>query len=254
MHRVQWLWLLPLLLAAAGCAAGPGGSFDSQLDREVREGLARADQPWWASGERTGNVMLVVEKILLDRRDQVSLEAAWRYVDENVVAGGGALARQNGVRIGVAAGGFRAALQAALQKSSKQEVQKAMITALSGTTGTILVGQDTYVDVLRYRSPLGETVLLQRAFVGASLVVEPTILPEDKVRVRLYPRFTTRNGRTIDLTEMAVEVVVKHGQPLVIGGLDRSSDEVGAALFAWGRERQQRRVVLTVTPYIQGAP
>jgi len=244
-----------VLLAVAGCVttSGERDRFESDLDRQVREGLARAELAPWA-GERTGNVTLVVEKILLDRSDRVDLEAAWRYADQNVVVRGGDLARRNGIRIGVATEAFRAAFQAALRKSSRQEIRKTMITCLSGTAGSIRVGEDTYIETLRYRSPLGDTVLLERTFVGASLVAVPTILPDDRVRVRLYPRFTTSRGRTIELADMATDVVVRHKQPLVIGGLDRSSQDAGFALFSWRREQDERRVVLTVTPYIQGAP
>jgi len=81
-----------------------------------------------------------------------------------------------------------------------------------------------------------------------------TVLPGDKVHVRLHPRFTTSDGRVLDLAEMTTEVVLRHGQPMVIAGLDQSSDDAGSALFSWGREREERKVVLTVTPYIQGLP
>lgn len=96
------------------------------------------------------------------------------------------------MRIGVAAGDFTGALSAALDRIRNRQVEKLSITVLSGRTGMIGVGQDTYVDVLHYWSPRGQFVLLERTLVGASLVVEPTILPEDRVQVRLYPRFTSR--------------------------------------------------------------
>ena len=49
-------------------------------------------------------------------------------------------------------------------------------------------------------------------------------------------------------------IVVRHGQTMVIGSLDESSDDVGSALFRWGRERESRQVTMTLTPLIQGAP
>jgi len=253
MFRVQCIVLA--LLAAGGCVASRGGEFEPELDRKIDEAFARAEQPWAGPpGERTGNVTLVVEKVLVDRRDALQLESAWRYADEHVTVRGGNLARRNGVRIGIALDGFRLALQAAMQQSRNVQVETAMITSLSGTAGSIAVGQDTYVESLRYRAPGGQIVLLERAFVGASLVAVPTVLPGDSVRVRLYPRFTTRDGRTIDVAAMATEVVVANGQPMVIGGLDQASDDVGAVLFSWGRRQQERRVILTVTPHIHGAP
>jgi Flp pilus assembly secretin CpaC len=85
-------------------------------------------------------------------------------------------------------------------------------------------------------------------------VATPTILPDDMVRVRLHPRFTVREGEYIDVAAMETDVVVANGQSLVIGGLEQASDDVGAALFSYGRRQEERRVLLTVTPHIHGAP
>jgi len=226
------LWIVPLLLlAAAGCFSegrreyGAAGRDPFASDAEW---MRRADQsatdqmPAQPPAERTGNVTMVVERIAVSQQDQLDLEAAWRYVDEHLGAAGGQLARRNGVRVGVATGGFQGALQAALNNSRSREIQKTFVTVLSGAAGMI------------------------RA--------EPTILPGDRIRVNLHPRFTASDGRVVDLAEMSTEVVVAHGQPMVIGGLDQSSDDVGLALFSWRRERESRKVTLIVTPYIQGAP
>ena len=260
-HATRVRWTVLVVLLAAGCVSSEAWDFDSPAPEprrsdprwEVREGLERAEElP--PPGERTGNVTMVVEKVLFDRRDRVNLEVAWRYVDPNVAAGGGSVARRNGLRVGVATDGFRAAFSAALNESRTYRVVKTFITSLTGTKGTITVGRQIYVPRLRFWTPRGHAVLLEDEFVGASLVSIPEILPDDRVRVKLYPAFSTREGRTIELTEMTTEVITRHGQPLVIGGSDESSESVGAALFSWTRERESRRVVLTVTPYIQGAP
>lgn len=163
---------------------------------------------------------------------------------------GGELARRNGIRIGVAKDGLSAALQAAVEKSKGAEAQKMWLTVLSGTKGHIMVGEGTWVEALRVWTRRGENVVLQKAFIGASLVVEPTVLPEGMVRVRLHPRFASREGKMVDLTDLTTEVVVRHGQPIVIGGLDQSSDSAGWALFTWNRNGQMKKMVMLVTPYI----
>jgi len=239
-----------LSLAAAGCISSEAWELAGRGPRR-RESEEPA-QP--VPAERTGNVTVMVENISVGQQDRVHLDAAWRYADEHVVAAGGRLAGRNGIRVGVSTGGFKAALQAALSETRHKEVQRTSITALSGTRGWIRIGQDAYVDVLRYRTRRGEVVLLERATVGVSLVVEPTIMPGDMVHVKVYPSFTTREGREIDLAEMAVEVVVRHRQTMVIGSLDKSSDDIGSALFHWGRELESRQVTMTLTPFIQGAP
>jgi len=218
--------------------------------REWRESLDRVP------ARRTGNVMIMVDRTLVDQSNSAGVSAAWRYTDENIAVGskGGDLARRNGIRIGVVKDGFAAQFRAALEKVGNKETSQTFLTTLSGSTAAIMVGQDTYIEVLRYRTLLGESVVLQRAFVGTSLVIEPTILPDDRIRVELYPRLTTREGRSVNLTDLATEVVVNHGQPLVIGGLEQSSENsAGAALFSWGRQRRRRNLTMTVTPYIDGA-
>jgi type II secretory pathway component GspD/PulD (secretin) len=243
------------LLAAAGCVTVPAERPRSDLEREVDQAFAQSDEPWKnASGGRTGNVTLVVEKVSVARSDLAQLESAWRYADERVAAAGGALAQRNGLRVGIALDGFAAALQAALQKTSTQKIEKAMITSLSGTSGVITVGQDIHVQSLRIRGAGSPFTLLGQSSVSASLVATPTILPDDMVRIQLHPQFTERDGQYFDLASVETDVVVANGQSVVIGGLDQSSDDVGAALFSLQQGRQERRVLLTVTPHIHGVP
>lgn len=212
-----------------------------------------APQPPFPRAERTGNVTISVDRIAVDETEVRNVAAIWKYADENVVIQGGANVRRNGIRAGVATRGFAAALQTALEQSRSKKQQRIFITTLSGSTGMISMGGDVFVEVLRYWTPFGESVLLQRAWVGASLVVEPTILPGDKVRVKLYPRFSSRDGKTIDLTEAATEVILQHGQPLVMSGLEQSTDTAGWALFSRTEEHRTQNVTLIVTPSIEGA-
>jgi len=246
--------LLVMAVAAAGCVmmdTGDSGSWDDDFERDT----ARWEKPSSAPpAERTGNVVIQVEKVLVDRQEQVHFGSAWRLVDDHVVVSGGGMARTNGIRIGVGGGDFWAAFQAAMNKTRKKEVQKLQIVTLSGTSASISAGDSVYMEVFRLRTPRGQRVVFERTFVGSSMVVQPTVLPGDKVRVKLYPRFTARKGRTINLTELTTEVIARHGQPLVIGGLDESSDNAAYALFSMTRDRQARRMTMILTPYIQGAP
>jgi len=205
---------------------------------------------------RTGNVAIVVEKISVNQNEQANVDLVWQYVNEKIAVGtdGGKLARLNGIRIGVTRGGFRAALSAALQRSKSSEQQKLWLTALSGTQGSIMAGQESYVGLLLYRTFQSETLLIKNTFVGASLVIEPKILDGDNIQLKLHPRLSTREGRAIDLTELTTEVVVRHAQPMVLGGLNEASDNAGFALFSWSRSKQTKKMTLVVTPFIEGAP
>ena len=230
------------------------------LEREPREMEGeRIIREWEESmqkvpARRTGNVTITVQKIVTDRNDSSHASIAWRYEGDNIAVGGGPIARRNGIRVGVVKDGFAAQLRAAMQKGKRKQTSKMWLTTLSGHPAAINVGRDTYVEILRYRTSRGDRVLVSKAFVGGAMVIEPTILPDDRVRVRLHPRFTTRDGRSLNLTDATTEVVVAHGQPLVIGGFDQSSDSAGSALFSWSANRRRQKMTMIVTPCIEGAP
>jgi len=79
------------------------------------------------------------------------------------------------------------------------------------------------------------------------------VVGADEVRLALFPRFTSRSGRIIDVTELRTDVVVPHGQTMVVGGLEESQDSLAYALFSLGGRRGDRRTLLLVTPYIEAA-
>ena len=54
------------------------------------------------------------------------------------------------------------------------------------------------------------------------------------------------------LIDSAAEVLLRHGQPMVIGGMDDATDSAGWALFSWGKTRGTRRMTIVVTPFIEG--
>lgn len=64
--------------------------------------------------------------------------------------------------------------------------------------------------------------------VGASLVVEPEVLPGGRIRVRLTPRFSSfldRRRGAIDVHELTTEVVVREGEEIDVGGVPMSDRE-----------------------------
>ncbi len=250
-YRVPFL--IALTVIACGCIEPE--TRESEAERVFGDIMAR-QMPKTPPERRSGNVSVMVDRILVDRSNSVHLSAAWRYTDEKIAAsgGGGRLARENGIRIGVAKDGFAVQLQAALTKLRIKDTTRTFLTTLSGRQAVINVGQTTYIEILRYRTLAGERVLLERAFVGASLMIEPTILPDDRIRVKLYPRLTTREGKSINLTEVATEVILDHAQPLVLGGMGRSNESTGFALFSWSKAGRRRDVTMIVTPYIEAAP
>lgn len=202
------------------------------------------------------NVAITIEKIGTDARSATDASLAFRYANANVVARspGGRLARRNGIRIAVGNANFRAQLSASHRRSRHSTRESMFITVLSGHEGQILMGSDTWVGRLGYWTPRGYRVLVERAFVGRSLVVRPRILGRGLVEVELWPRFSTRGRRgAIDVTELATKVVVRDGQPIVIGGTATASDDVGTILFGIGKRTRSGTTAMILTPKIGGA-
>ena len=73
------------------------------------------------------------------------------------------------------------------------------------------------------------------------------------VAVEVWPRFTSRRRRgAIDVTELATKVVVRDGQPIVIGGMASMRQDVGGVLFGIGGECRTRTMSIVLTPKIGG--
>ncbi|MBL7223905.1 MAG: hypothetical protein ISS72_08630 [Candidatus Brocadiae bacterium] len=205
-------------------------------------------------GRSPNNVAIVIEKLGADSRTATEANLAFRYANDGVgVRGGSPAARRNGIRVGVAGDNFRAQLQASHRRSRSSTSERMFITCLSGTEGQIVMGTDTFVQRLGYWGPHGYHVLIERAMIGRSLVVRPTILPGGMVQVTVWPRFTTRSRRgAIDVTELSTTAVVRDGQSIVIGGLTTGKDDVSAALFGVGRDRRSSTMTMVLTPKIGG--
>jgi type II secretory pathway component HofQ len=199
------------------------------------------------------NVAITVEKIATDVRTSTEASAGFQYEGQNVTLSGGDMARRNGIRIGVAAGNLKAQVGASARRSRSSSRESTFIVCQSGTEGQILVGEDTFVQRLGYWGPFGYQVLVERAFVGRSLVVRPRILQGRLIEVELFPRFTVRGQRgAIDVTQLATKVVVRDGQSIAIGGTTTAQDDIGAVLFGIGRETRQGAMTMVLTPKIGG--
>lgn len=109
------------------------------------------------------------------------------------------------------------------QALTVQSGQRAVIT-LSGTQ-PVVVGRTRLHDEVGFRD------------FGSQMTVEPTVLGDGRVRVRLSPRSTTpidprsgvARGAGID-----TEVVLAPGESLVLGGVDRQA-EGGSSAWSAGR-------------------
>ncbi|HKZ06734.1 MAG TPA: hypothetical protein VJU81_14805 [Methylomirabilota bacterium] len=95
-----------------------------------------------------------------------------------------------------------------------------------GGSGSLLVAQEVpysqvayYYDYAVGKGHVAQGTAWQR--VGTSLVVQPTVLPNNQIRLRLIPSlsyFTPGGGATIELVEAATEVIVPNGRRVALGG------------------------------------
>jgi type II secretory pathway component GspD/PulD (secretin) len=88
--------------------------------------------------------------------------------------------------------------------------------------------------------------------VGTSLRVRASLLDGNQVRVRLTPRISylaADGSGAIEFTEAATELVVRSGQPVVLGGATSDLHSVLRELLGITRERaaSESTILLTAT-------
>ena len=85
--------------------------------------------------------------------------------------------------------------------------------------------------------------------VGTSMVVEPRVLGNGTILVRLTPRFDYRAGgdaQTVDVTELSTEVIVRAGEEISLGGVPfRDTDFRERFLAGVDESGQTARVEMT---------
>jgi hypothetical protein len=88
--------------------------------------------------------------------------------------------------------------------------------------------------------------------VGTALKVRASILPDNRIRVRLTPSISwlsADGSGTIEFTEAASDVIVPNGQPVVLAGSTTQTNEVTRQLLGITRAQSsgETTVVLTAT-------
>ncbi len=199
------------------------------------------------------NVGIVVEKLDAKAMAAMDVGGAFRAQSGNVtVAGGNPLAARNGLSIRVGTGSFTGRIGGSVVRTRSSTREQMFIAVKSGTEGALVMGGDVYVARLGYWGPYGYQLLIERAFVGRQLAVRPTILSDGRIAIQLWPRFSTRKGRVIDVTQLSTTVTVRDGQPLLIAGLNTAESEVSAALFGASSREASGTMAIVLTAKIGG--
>ena len=88
--------------------------------------------------------------------------------------------------------------------------------------------------------------------VGTALKVRASLLPDDRIRVRLMPTisyFSADGSGTIDFTEATTDIVVPNGRPVVLAGSTTDTHAVTRQILGVARDQSasETTVVLTAT-------
>jgi len=255
------------LLALTGCFPGadwapppstrrPAGGADNAIfdfDQLAATQAGATLQPPALPPERpSGNVMVVIESIVHTRGREDLAAAAWRLRSGSVTAGSSPIIRRNGINLAVGGRDFAARFQAAQSRFKSTKTTRQAITVLDGREGSFFVGQQVPVARLVYWTPRGVRALFESATVGRSLVVRPVILPDGSIDLTVTPQFSSvgPRGRSIRVRDLSTRVVVRHGQPLLLGAMQQGANDLANVLFATGSRDVNKTLTIVVTPYL----
>ena len=99
------------------------------------------------------------------------------------------------------------------------------LLVLSGGRASLTVAEEVPYSEWLYTWGLGHGLWAQNVVwqeVGTSMVVEPRVLGNGTILVRLTPRFDYRaagNAQTVDVNELSTEVIVREGEEVSLGGV-----------------------------------
>ncbi|BDI30394.1 hypothetical protein CCAX7_24450 [Capsulimonas corticalis] len=162
---------------------------------------------------------------------------------------------------------FSAVATALARKGRARLASKPNILAASGAQATLFLGQSRYIQVLQstWQGQQPTAIKLQ---IGTTLSVRPTVESDDRVLLRLTPKFSTVDAiepgtglPTIGTREFDTRVQLRPGDTLIVSGLDVNLDSdtqkrlsplaripiLGALFGARHSTRERTQFILLVT-------
>ena len=132
------------------------------------------------------------------------------------------------------------------------------LLVLSGGRASLTVAEEVPYSEWLYTWGLGHGLWAQNVVwqqVGTSMVVEPRVLGNGTILVRLTPRFDYRAGgssQTVDVTELSTEVIVRAGEEIALGGVPfRDTDFRERFLAGIDESGQTARVEMTLRATVE---
>jgi type II secretory pathway component GspD/PulD (secretin) len=132
------------------------------------------------------------------------------------------------------------------------------LLVLSGGRASLTVAEEVPYSEWLYTWGLGHGLWAQNVVwqqVGTSMVVEPRVLGNGTILVRLTPRFDCQaggNSQTVDVTELSTEVIVRPGEEIALGGVPfRDTDFRERFLAGIDESGQTARVEMTLRATVE---
>jgi type II secretory pathway component GspD/PulD (secretin) len=132
------------------------------------------------------------------------------------------------------------------------------LVVLSGGRASLTVAEEVPYSEWLYTWGVGHGLWAQNVVwqqVGTSMVVEPRVLGNGTILVRLTPRFDYRAGghdQTVDVNELSTEVIVRAGEEIALGGVPfRDTDFRERFLAGINESGQTARVDMTLRATVE---
>ena len=168
--------------------------------------------------------------------------------------------RAGPVRVGVGRRPPRSGIEISGQDSrSRTEINaRQQLLVLSGGRASLTVAEQVPYSEWLYTWGITHGLWAQNVVwqeVGTSMVVEPRVLGNGTILVRLTPRFDYRvggNSQTVDVNELSTEVIVREGEEIALGGVPfRDTDFRERFLAGVDESGQTARVEMTLRATVE---
>jgi hypothetical protein len=160
-------------------------------------------------------------------------------------------------RVTTERGGMRPSGRVGVESSERRVTQTSGLFTIvqDGGESTLVVASSVpYQQVTFYRDWLTRAGMLASSVqfrdVGTSLRVRATVLPDNQVRLRVTPSiswFSADGAGVIEATQAAMELVVRSGRPVRIGGAAATVHELTREILGVGRRQSTSETLLTLT-------
>lgn len=144
-----------------------------------------------------------------------------------------------------------------LSEGSSRSMQSLLV--MSGRTGEIFIGEEVpyaewFLDYATLYGYLDETLTLKWHKVGASLLVEPRVIDNGLIHLKLTPQIkglVDNNPYHTKFSQVATEITVRDGQTVNLGGLAKDNDFYRRFLIGVDQSGATHTLNIRLTPRIQ---